>query len=219
MSLIDKLYLHKKNNLAFCDQATGAKNKNYIDRVVYKKYQHVDVYISVLDINDFNQLNNTRGHLAGDLALKTLVTLLQTQANILEICRFGGDEFIIVHQATVNFDELSQLYKQMFGYAFSYGTYHKLKGESCVMAVNKADSRLYEAKLLTQNKKSVQQYRHNILQYLDRMLDSCDNLRLGQLVYDAICKDNDDLYYVPDKVFAQRLKAFTLESSEDTNEH
>lgn len=218
MSILDKIFLRKKNSLAFYDTATGAKNKAYLDRVVHKRYQHTDTYFSVLDIIEFKKLNDLQGHLAGDLALKTLASLIMTQPDVDEVCHFGGDKFIVVHRASLNLGALSQIFERTVGHAFCWGTYHKLAEESCLTALDKADKRLHDNKRLSVDTKSNQQIKHDILTYLDQRLSDYTDLRLGQLIYEAICQDHDDLYYVSDKIFAQRLKNFTKEEASKDND-
>lgn len=217
MSILDKIYLHKKNNLVFYDTVTGAKNKTYLDQVIYKKYQSIDAYFSVLDIIDFKRLNDLRGHLSGDLALETLTSLLMAQADVDEVCRFGGDKFIVIHKASLNLSALAQIFERTIGHSFCWGTYHKLAEESCLTAIDKADKRLYDHKRLSLTIRSNQQIKHNILLYLDQKLSEYGDLRLGQLIYEAICQDHDDLYYVSDQVFAQRLKNFNEEEVSNDN--
>lgn len=218
MSILDKIYLHKKNNLVFYDPVTGAKNKAYLTQVVYKKYQHIDTYFSVLDVVNFKKLNDLRGHLSGDLALETLASLLRAQSDVTEVCRFGGDKFIVVHKASLNLGALSQIFERTIGHAFCWGTYHKLAEESCLTAIDKADMRLYDNKKLSTAVRSTQQLKHNILLYLDQKIADYEDLRLGQLIYEAICQNHDDLYYVSDQTFAQRLKNFNKEETNNDND-
>ncbi|HBN86415.1 MAG TPA: hypothetical protein DEB10_08200 [Ruminococcaceae bacterium] len=82
------------------DLATGALNKtcliSRIDEIV--KFQSCDtVTACMIDFDDFKSINDTYGHLMGDLALKAFSSVVQR-----EICkkdflgRYGGEEFIIV---------------------------------------------------------------------------------------------------------------------------
>jgi diguanylate cyclase (GGDEF)-like protein len=51
----------------------------------------------ILDIDNFKKINDEYGHLAGDMVLKELGDLLVANSRAYDIvCRFGGEEFIIV---------------------------------------------------------------------------------------------------------------------------
>lgn len=51
----------------------------------------------VIDIDDFKQINDTYGHAHGDTALKEVAMILREAArNDDEVCRIGGEEFLII---------------------------------------------------------------------------------------------------------------------------
>lgn len=56
--------------------------------------------VAVLDLDNLANLNDTRGHAAGDEAIQSLATLLQRQAPQALIGRFGPDEFLIAVEGT-----------------------------------------------------------------------------------------------------------------------
>jgi len=84
------------------DKLTGAYNRHAFD-IIYdqtiKEARRKQTTFSVIlfDIDDFKHVNDMFGHLAGDVVLKKIVIL--TLANIREsdiICRWGGEEFLIL---------------------------------------------------------------------------------------------------------------------------
>jgi diguanylate cyclase (GGDEF)-like protein len=51
----------------------------------------------MLDIDNFKQVNDTHGHLAGDFVIKELAGILKESVRAIDIvARFGGDEFTIL---------------------------------------------------------------------------------------------------------------------------
>ncbi len=55
------------------------------------------VSLLMLDIDHFKQINDTLGHQAGDAVLRQLASLLQDSArNIDQVCRYGGEEFMLI---------------------------------------------------------------------------------------------------------------------------
>ncbi|MGE5679174.1 MAG: GGDEF domain-containing protein [Pseudomonadota bacterium] len=82
------------------DMLTKAFNKvtimNIIDRLITNK--KIEVFsILMFDIDNFKIINDSLGHVTGDVCLKTLANI--ASGNIREVDylgRYGGDEFIIV---------------------------------------------------------------------------------------------------------------------------
>lgn len=82
------------------DMLTKAFNKitilNIMEKLISSK--NVDVFsILMFDIDDFKKINDSYGHVAGDMCLKTLANI--ASSNIREVDylgRYGGDEFIII---------------------------------------------------------------------------------------------------------------------------
>ena len=55
------------------------------------------VSLLMLDIDHFKRVNDTFGHRAGDVILKSLSDLLVRQARAVDrICRYGGEEFTVI---------------------------------------------------------------------------------------------------------------------------
>lgn len=55
------------------------------------------VSVLMLDIDNFKELNDRRGHIVGDRALRHIGTLLKTQVRDSDVVgRFGGDEFLVI---------------------------------------------------------------------------------------------------------------------------
>jgi two-component system cell cycle response regulator len=115
------------------------------------------------DIDCFKSVNDTFGHDAGDVVLKTFADLLKKVTRASDMCgRLGGDEFLMVltHvppeniEATVNgfreqFAALSFPFKgQSVHVTASFGVYgiHGKDYQEFATVIRKADHLLYEAK-------------------------------------------------------------------------
>jgi diguanylate cyclase (GGDEF)-like protein len=49
------------------------------------------------DLNDFKEINDTRGHMTGDAVLCHIAGILAEFARKSDVvCRFGGDEFVMI---------------------------------------------------------------------------------------------------------------------------
>lgn len=61
-----------------------------------RRYQ-LDLSCILLDLDNFKQVNDVLGHLAGDKCIKRAITLLKTSLRKTDIVgRYGGDEFLVI---------------------------------------------------------------------------------------------------------------------------
>ena len=94
--------LANERDEAMHDGLTGLLNRRAflelggIESVRSRRYQH-SLAIVFIDLDNFKQLNDTRGHLAGDAALQATAHALHTKLRLSDsVARLGGDEFAIV---------------------------------------------------------------------------------------------------------------------------
>ncbi len=95
--------LNKKlKELSIRDELTGVFNFRYFREMLKLKYLESKRYntplgLIILDIDDFKNVNDAYGHLAGDFVLKNVAKIiLNSVRNIDIVSRYGGDEFIII---------------------------------------------------------------------------------------------------------------------------
>lgn len=81
---------------AIHDRLTGAYNRAGFE----ERFQTADqntIALVLIDVDEFKGINDTYGHSVGDLILKRVVYLIQTQFRAEDyVCRIGGDEFAII---------------------------------------------------------------------------------------------------------------------------
>lgn len=82
------------------DLLTNTFNKitilNIIEKLISKKKEEV-FSILMFDIDNFKTINDSLGHITGDICLKTLAMIASSNIRELDyLGRYGGDEFIIV---------------------------------------------------------------------------------------------------------------------------
>ncbi|PPB53681.1 GGDEF domain-containing protein [Campylobacter hyointestinalis] len=88
--------------LSTTDQLTELKNRRYAMNVLnmlwYSTCKITDsIAILMIDLDHFKEVNDNYGHDCGDIVLKTVaVTLKDSVRNDDIVCRFGGDEFLII---------------------------------------------------------------------------------------------------------------------------
>lgn len=91
--------------LATVDPVTSLFNRRYFEtrldaEVERARRQGHDLALLLIDIDDFKDVNDTRGHIEGDRTLREVADLLRAGVRIFDVCaRFGGEEFVIVMPA------------------------------------------------------------------------------------------------------------------------
>lgn len=91
---------------AITDTMTGLYNKTYFAEILQKELKRArsvtePTSLIILDIDDFKQFNDTKGHMEGDILLKELADILKK--NVIQTqtaSRFGGEEFVILLPST-----------------------------------------------------------------------------------------------------------------------
>jgi diguanylate cyclase len=126
-----------------------------------------ELALGLLDIDNFKKLNDTLGHAAGDVALKSLADHVKRSLRPIDVvARYGGEEFVVVLPGTP-VDEaqqvLTRLQRSLSGslfmhddkpvfVTFSAGVTTYRPGERIEEALERADEALYEAKRTGKNK-------------------------------------------------------------------
>jgi diguanylate cyclase (GGDEF)-like protein len=91
-------------HLATVDALTGLFNRRYFETRLEQELQRQrrqrqfdELSLLMLDLDNFKELNDTQGHLVGDLALKEVAEILRRAVRIFDVCaRYGGEEFVIL---------------------------------------------------------------------------------------------------------------------------
>jgi len=92
----------KLKNLATHDELTGCVNFRSTMELLGKEIARSQRYqkkfsIIMIDIDHFKRINDEHGHLAGNDALVAFAKLIKNSVrNIDVVCRYGGEEFIII---------------------------------------------------------------------------------------------------------------------------
>ncbi len=104
--------------LALFDPLTGVNNRRFMNDRLPAEIARAGragtvLSLALIDLDDFKQINDSLGHTAGDRALSAFAGTLRSSFRTYDtICRFGGDEFVVLFpdcdrgQAALRFDEL-----------------------------------------------------------------------------------------------------------------
>jgi len=99
-SLVFTRYQIKVTELSVRDNLTGLYNRHKFNEVALNELNRSKRYGSIfcllmVDIDFFKRVNDTYGHLKGDLVLKELAQLMLTKLRVTDlVSRWGGEEFI-----------------------------------------------------------------------------------------------------------------------------
>lgn len=92
------------------DELTGLFSRHfmseYLERIMNENTKS-RYWIAMADIDDFKKVNDTYGHNCGDYVLKTLAELIRTELHHTEVCRWGGEEFLMVGENRSGMEEES----------------------------------------------------------------------------------------------------------------
>lgn len=93
---------HELQLLSITDPLTGLYNRHKTDAELAHEFGRVSRYggifsLLVLDIDWFKKVNDTYGHLAGDIVIKEIATLIRENSRDIDVVgRWGGEEFLIL---------------------------------------------------------------------------------------------------------------------------
>ncbi len=100
---IERSYLFESvREVGYTDALTGLANRRFFDFILSREIGRARRYdrsisLMMLDIDHFKQINDTYGHPAGDLILKTMGDLLRNLFRKTDLAaRYGGEEFSII---------------------------------------------------------------------------------------------------------------------------
>jgi two-component system, cell cycle response regulator len=149
--------------LADLDALTGLHNRRFFHETLAREVARAHRYerslaLIVLDLDDFKEVNDKIGHLAGDSVLAEAAQRIRSVVRSADItCRVGGDEFgVILPESTL--DDADQLYRRIqhavssrpIGQAgtlyLSAGVAELRPSDDAVTFFQHADDALYRAK-------------------------------------------------------------------------
>ena len=152
----DELIKHNKrlSDVVYLDALTDVKNR-YAFRNDIKEYDGQKVIFSILDIDNFKDINDTYGHVKGDRELCNFAEKLTKFFGVENVYRYGGDEFLILSKKEEDeFASLLKDFKQLlesspdnhikFSGGYVIAKYEEKEGYSKLLKV--ADNNLYKAK-------------------------------------------------------------------------
>jgi len=153
----------KLGKLVITDPLTQLYNRIKIDNVLEQEEKRFHRYgdplsVIMLDVDHFKEINDTHGHLVGDMVLEQLAKIVSLEIRETDfVGRWGGEEFIIVcpsttldgtkNIATSLCSSIAQTYFSQVGHVtISLGIATIENDETISKLVGRADEALYRAK-------------------------------------------------------------------------
>lgn len=159
------IYMNDMDQIILTDDLTGLNNRKNL-RVIFEDYskQHSaqkPLYLYMMDLDDFKQINDELGHSVGDQALVEAAHVIRRQTAGIQavVMRYGGDEFLVM--GFFADDAGAQRYKEQMHKAFqnwnethhepyvlhaSVGYSRYQPGQKLEEFINSADEMLYNDK-------------------------------------------------------------------------
>lgn len=156
--------LKKYEELASKDTLTNVFNHGRIETEIAnaidaQKFQHNTISIMMFDIDYFKNVNDKHGHSVGDSVLKQFVKLIcdSFEPYNIKIGRWGGEEFVCVcyDNSFETVKELaesvrqkieSEIFESLVKITCSIGLTELQPDDTLLIAFNRVDSAMYEAK-------------------------------------------------------------------------
>lgn len=139
--------------VSFLDATTGLQNRaaysSYLQTAKFDEAGQLAVVF--IDVNGLHELNNTKGHKAGDAMLQLVGKYCTEQFPQAQVFRLGGDEFLLIIQrmehckVTEGMEELDRRV-QAAGYSIAYGVEFRRSCFNLEDMTNCADNKMLGAK-------------------------------------------------------------------------
>jgi diguanylate cyclase (GGDEF)-like protein len=149
--------------LADLDALTGLHNRRFFHETLAREVARAHRYerrlgLIVLDVDDFKEVNDRIGHLAGDGVLAEAAARIRDVVRSADVaCRVGGDEFAVILPES-GADDADQLYRRIQQSVsgrpmrhggtlhFSAGVAEQRPADDAAALFQRADEALYRAK-------------------------------------------------------------------------
>lgn len=161
-----QVYLVSQETLISLDPLTRLNNRNqllkYLSGKIKSAGEKGQLYLLIMDVDNFKTINDKYGHVEGDNALLRIADVLKllcVQKDYF-VSRYGGDEFIMVceaesrteidmlcHKIEEALEKLNQTYSTPYSLSLSIGCAHYTEDiQSIPDFIARADETLYKVK-------------------------------------------------------------------------
>ena len=146
------------------DELTQISNRYGLYDYFESEEDKSDLVLALFDIDDFKTINDKYGHVTGDFILKSVAEITLKVLNDAFVCRYGGEEFVIVlKDEELAFERLEALRNTIAKETFEYegvkinltitiGAIRCANDVTLEQLVELADNKMYKGKASGKNK-------------------------------------------------------------------
>jgi diguanylate cyclase (GGDEF)-like protein len=154
--------------LSITDALTGCHNRHYLSQQLPQEIERAGRYgrrlsVVMCDLDHFKSINDTHGHATGDAVLRSVGRYLDTHRRATDwVCRFGGEEFVMVLPETGLDEALTIAERMRLGLSdivvdvdgspvrvtasLGVATFRSGQDESAATLLDRSDQAMYRAK-------------------------------------------------------------------------
>lgn len=168
-----KGYQQRLEEMATTDHLTQSLNRRAFEILFQqtiksaKRGDHQIFSIALFDIDNFKNINDKYGHIAGDKVIYTTASIIKNHIRESDIfCRWGGEEFLLLLPECeskaamiitekireIIYKEQIQIENELISITISIGVASYISNESEEALIQRADKALYTAKKTGKNK-------------------------------------------------------------------
>ena len=171
----------KMTEMSIVDELTKLHNRRYFMEVLEGEFERAlryetEMALIMMDLDLFKEINDTYGHLAGDMVLSGIGKILKKHVRRNDLaCRYGGEEFAVIlpnvsrdniYAAYDRFREMVSKHpfeyeSKQFHITFSIGIAFSNDAKSVHNLLVYADQALYQAKETGRNKTVIYRAKNN----------------------------------------------------------
>ena len=104
-----------------------------------QRYKSEPFSIVLFDVDNFKQINDTYGHITGDIVLQRIAGVVKNTIRTTDLgCRWGGEEFIVIYPLT-NISQAAEA-SEKIRKQINELTFDSIKNVSCSFGVAQFES-------------------------------------------------------------------------------
>ncbi len=159
------IYMDDQDSAILRDSLTGLNNRKTLESTFASYIRQItevkNLFLFIMDLNSFKQINDTYGHTVGDQALVDTAKIITRSMKGMQgiVVRYGGDEFVVMgflpgsaeavnyeKQVKQDFENWNKEHDNPYSLSTCIGWSKYQEGQELNDLIAKADEKLYQEK-------------------------------------------------------------------------